>query len=219
MFPLLANLITVFRIVLVFVLLPLMCVSESEPEFANVLTFQIIFIVAAITDYLDGYIAKKYQQQTVFGKFFDPIADKLLVIITLFYICQCRLSATQGTFLFADTQMPKNFFTAVIMIIVIREFLVTGIRLVASNKEGVVISASFWGKAKTVFTFVAIICLFFGLYTSSTFACDANLKKWFGYLSNIGDICLLVSVVLTIVSGFDYFFKNYKIIRKNFAPE
>ncbi|WP_374695527.1 CDP-alcohol phosphatidyltransferase family protein [Areca yellow leaf disease phytoplasma] len=49
-----------------------------------------LFIVAAITDYLDGYIAKKYQQQTVFGKFFDPIADKLLVIITLFYICQCR---------------------------------------------------------------------------------------------------------------------------------
>ncbi|ABC65170.1 CDP-diacylglycerol-glycerol-3-phosphate 3-phosphatidyltransferase [Aster yellows witches'-broom phytoplasma AYWB] len=215
MFPLLANLITVFRIVLVFVLLPLMCVSE--PEFANVLAFQIIFIVAAITDYLDGYIAKKYQQQTVFGKFFDPIADKLLVIITLFYICQCRLSATQGTFLFSDTQMPKNFFTAVIMIIVIREFLVTGIRLVASNKEGVVISASFWGKAKTVFTFVAIICLFFGLYTSSTFACDA--EKLFEYLSNIGDICLLVSVVLTIVSGFDYFFKNYKIIRKNFAPE
>ncbi|WP_227807123.1 CDP-alcohol phosphatidyltransferase family protein [Mulberry dwarf phytoplasma] len=97
MFPLLANLITVFRIVLVFVLLPLMCVSESEPEFANVLTFQIIFIVAAITDYLDGYIAKKYQQQTVFGKFFDPIADKLLVIITntflylsMSFVCYAR---------------------------------------------------------------------------------------------------------------------------------
>ena len=217
MFPLLANLITVFRIILVFVLLPLMFVSE--PEFANILTFQSIFILAAITDYLDGYIAKKYHQQTVFGKFFDPIADKLLVIITLFYICQCRLSATQGTFLFADTQMPKNFFTAVIMIIVIREFLVTGIRLVVSNKEGVVIIASFWGKTKTVFTFVAIICLFFGLYTSSIFDFDEDLKKLFEYLSNIGDICLFVSVVLTIVSGLDYFFKNYKIIRKNFAPE
>ncbi|WP_374695529.1 CDP-alcohol phosphatidyltransferase family protein [Areca yellow leaf disease phytoplasma] len=93
-----------------FVLLPLMCVcSESEPEFANVLTFQIIFIVAAITDYLDGYIAKKYQQQTVFGKFFDPIADKLLVIITLFYICQCRLSATQGTFYLQILKCLKNF--------------------------------------------------------------------------------------------------------------
>lgn len=217
MFSLLANLITVFRIVLVFVLLPLMCVSE--PEFVNVLTFQIIFIVATITDYLDGYIAKKYQQKTVFGKFFDPIADKLLVIITLLYICQCRLSAAEGTFLFADTQMPKNFFTSVIMIILIREFLVTGIRLVASNKEGIVISASFWGKAKTVFTFIAIICLFFGLYTSASFIYDDDLKTFFKHLSNVGDICLLVSVVLTIFSGFDYFFKNYKIIRKNFAPE
>ncbi|CCP88750.1 CDP-alcohol phosphatidyltransferase family protein [Candidatus Phytoplasma solani] len=222
MFRLVANLITVFRIVLIFFLLPLMCLEKNEWRF--ILAFQIIFLLAAITDYFDGYIARKYQQQTVFGKFFDPIADKLLVIIALFYFCLCQFKAQQPP---PKTEplpftIDKKFLPMIVMIIVIREFLVTGIRLLTSDK-GFVIAASFWGKLKTIFTFLAIFCLFFGLYLP--FLSDLNseslsiIKQTFNILNSSGNVFLLLAIILTIISGIDYFFKNYKIIVKNFSPE
>ncbi|MBS2126183.1 CDP-diacylglycerol--glycerol-3-phosphate 3-phosphatidyltransferase ['Fragaria x ananassa' phyllody phytoplasma] len=212
MFPLLANLITVFRIVLIFCLLPLMINHQYPWQF--VLIFQIIFLAAIITDYLDGYIARKYKQQTVFGKFFDPIADKLLVIIALFYLGHFRFSKPPILFI-----IPVEIFPVILMIIVIREFLVTGVRLLASDK-GIVVSASFWGKAKTLFTFLAIFFLFFGLY------CNLDLQtffpkifKIFTFFNKIGDIFLILAIFLTIISGVDYFYKNYHIIVKNFSPQ
>ncbi|MBP5836079.1 CDP-diacylglycerol--glycerol-3-phosphate 3-phosphatidyltransferase [Candidatus Phytoplasma meliae] len=216
MFPLLANLITVFRISLIFCLLPLM--TERQYLWKFVLIFQIIFLAATITDYLDGYIARKYKQQTVFGKFFDPIADKLLVIAALFYLGNFRTISSNPSMppLFV---IPFEVFPVILMIIVIREFLVTGVRLLASDK-GIVVSASFWGKAKTLFTFLAIFLLFFGLY------CNPNLKNSFPkifllfvFFNTIGDIFLILAILLTIISGIDYFCKNYHIIVKNFSPQ
>ncbi|XBQ83560.1 CDP-diacylglycerol--glycerol-3-phosphate 3-phosphatidyltransferase [Candidatus Phytoplasma solani] len=214
MFPLFANLLTIFRILLIFVLVPLMCFDDYDWVF--VLTFQIIFVAAVITDYLDGYIARKYKQQTVFGKFFDPIADKLLVIIALFYLCQFRFCSKSKP---DDFIIPKHFFPPILMVIVIREFLVTGIRLLSSNNE-VVVEASFWGKIKTGSTFLAIFCLFFGLYLPYFPKVENQyVHNLFIHINRIGDVFLFLAVFLTITSGIDYFFKNYQIIVKNFSPK
>ncbi|CAM12150.1 Phosphatidylglycerophosphate synthase [Candidatus Phytoplasma australiense] len=209
MFPLLANLMTVFRILLIFVLLPLMSFDEYDWKF--ILIFQIIFIAAALTDYLDGYIARKYKQQTVFGKFFDPIADKLLVIIALFYLCQFRFLTIPKNFF-----IEKRFFLPILMVIIIREFLVSGVRMLAAENE-VVVEASFLGKAKTLFTFLAIFFLFFGLYLN-TEGIPPSIKEIFRHINKIGDVFLLLATFLTIISGIDYFCKNFQLIVKNFSP-
>ena len=137
-----------------------------------------IFIIASFTDFLDGSIARKYGLVTNFGKFMDPLADKLLVCSAL--ICLIELG-----------QLPAWM----VLIIISREFIISGFRLVASD-NGVVIAASYWGKWKTVFQMISVILLI------------VNVEA----LSMITNIALWIALALTVISLVDYIVKNIGIL-------
>ncbi|MCI9147447.1 MAG: CDP-diacylglycerol--glycerol-3-phosphate 3-phosphatidyltransferase [Hungatella sp.] len=137
-----------------------------------------IFIVASLTDLLDGKIARKYNLVTNFGKFMDPLADKLLVCAAL--ICLIELG-----------EIPAWM----VIVIISREFIISGFRLVASD-NGVVIAASYWGKFKTTFQMAAVILLIIGNES----------------LAVVTDIILWIAVILTVVSLFDYIKKNHRVL-------
>lgn len=143
----------------------------------------IIFIIASSTDGVDGYIARKKKLVTRFGKFLDPIADKLLVTAALIALLQ-RGSISGWS----------------AMIIIGRELMVTGLRLVAAG-EGIVISASKFGKIKTVSQIIAIVAALLQNYPLSLIT-DIRFDKYF----------MLIAVIITILSGYDYFAKNLKAI-------
>ena len=171
-----ANKLTIFRVVLVpfFVIFMLCDITQHSQLIAL-----IIFIVATITDHFDGSIARKYNMVTSFGKFMDPIADKLLVSSAL--ICLTSLG-----------KIPAW----AVIIIILREFAVSGIRLVAAD-NGSVIAAAGWGKAKTVAQMVMIII----------FLVDIP------QLHILSQISLYTAVILTIVSMIDYIVKNKNVIK------
>lgn len=137
-----------------------------------------LFIIASLTDLLDGKIARKYNLVTNFGKFMDPLADKLLVCSAL--ICLIDLKALPAW---------------MVVIIISREFIISGFRLIASD-NGVVIAASYWGKFKTTFQMISVILLIL------------DIKQ----LTLITDICVWISLILTVVSLVDYIYKNHKIL-------
>ncbi len=137
-----------------------------------------IFIVASLTDMLDGKIARKYNLVTNFGKFMDPLADKLLVCSAL--ICLIELG-----------QLPSWM----VIIIISREFIISGFRLVASD-NGVVIAASYWGKFKTTFQMIAVVLLILQIPP----------------LHILTQICVWIALILTIVSLIDYIMKNHKVL-------
>ena len=186
----LPNKLTMFRIVLI----PLMVVVAYVPFFNINLGFMslanlinvCIFTIASLTDFLDGWIARKYNLVTTFGKFADPLADKLLVVSAMVILCT-QLTGT-----------PNEWFIPgwVIIVILCREFIVSGIRLVAVER-GNVIAAGFLGKLKTATTMVALIFLFF--YEIPVF----------GY---IGAGLMYLALLFTILSGIEYFWKNRKVI-------
>ena len=138
-----------------------------------------IFILASATDYLDGYLARKNNLVTDFGKFMDPIADKLLV-------CSAMICLVE-----------KDALAAWIVIIIIgREFIISGFRLVASDK-GTVIAASYWGKFKTVFQMVMVILLILDLG---------------GIFDTIAQIVIWIALILTVVYLVDYLRKNWGVL-------
>lgn len=137
-----------------------------------------LFIIASLTDLLDGKIARKYNLVTNFGKFMDPLADKLLVCSALIALIELK-------------QLPAWM----VIIIISREFIISGFRLVASD-NGIVIAASYWGKWKTTFQMVAVILLI------------VNIQA----LSFITSACVWISLALTLISLFDYVAKNHKIL-------
>mgnify|MGYP000957138527 CR=1 FL=1 len=143
----------------------------------------ILFCLAALTDFFDGYLARKNNQITTFGKFADPLADKMLVFTAML------LFVAAGT-------IP----VFVAIIIICREFMVSGIRLVAVG-DGDVIAASKLGKYKTATTMFALIFYFFyGINTP---------------VDVIAQILLYISLALTVISGIDYFYKNRKTLLKS----
>lgn len=142
-----------------------------------------LFIAACITDFFDGYLARKYNQVTTFGKFMDPLADKLLVCAAL--IC------------FLADENPQMPVWAVI-IIISREFIISGFRLVAAEK-GVTIAASYWGKIKTFVQMVMSIVLIF----------DFKLPVF----QIINPILIYASVILTVISLIDYIYKNRDVMK------
>ncbi len=169
----LPNKLTVLRVILIpFFVLSLM-VFEGEVRLFRYLATS-IFIVASLTDMLDGKIARKYNLVTNFGKFMDPLADKLLVCAAL--ICLVELE-----------QLPAWM----VIVIVSREFIISGVRLVAAE-QGIVIAASYWGKFKTTFQMVAVILLIMDLPV-----------LWL-----LTQACTWIALVLTIVSMADYIIKN-----------
>ena len=138
----------------------------------------VVFILASLTDFLDGHIARKYNLVTNFGKFMDPLADKLLVCSAL--ICLIELG-----------QLPSWM----VIIIVSREFIISGFRLIAAE-QGIVIAASYWGKFKTTFQMIAVILMI------------VNLPV----LHILTVACTWIALVLTVVSLVDYIAKNHKVL-------
>ena len=137
-----------------------------------------IFIIASLTDMLDGKIARKYNLVTNFGKFMDPLADKLLVCSAL--ICMIELR-----------ELPAWM----VIIIISREFIISGFRLVASD-NGVVIAASYWGKFKTTFQMIGVVLLIFNIPA----------------LSTVTTIVIWIALALTVISLVDYVVKNAGVL-------
>ncbi len=172
----LASKITFVRVLLIPIVMALMYVSGGESNLWLWLAL-FVFIIASISDFVDGHIARKYNQITDFGKFLDPLADKLLVIAVMTVFCQWNL-------------MPAW----ALMIVLTREFAVTGLRLVAVGK-GTVIAAGWSGKVKTASTMIGL-CFMMGF----------PHVQWLGILVNA------VIVVTTVYSGVEYFVQNGKCL-------
>lgn len=174
----LPNKLTIFRVILIPFFVWFMLVDTfgaADPWIALG-----IFIIASLTDLLDGKIARKYNLVTNFGKFMDPLADKLLVCSAL--ICMVDI---------------KRIPSWMVIIIIAREFIISGFRLVASD-NGVVIAASYWGKFKTTFQMIAICLLI------------VNIPQ----ISILTTIVLWVALILTVVSLIDYLIKNKDVMKE-----
>lgn len=189
----LPNKLTIFRVILIvpFVLLLLGGYHEwgwftalfgGIMEYVDYIALG-IFIIASLTDLIDGKIARKYNLVTNFGKFMDPLADKLLV-------CAALIALTEMG------RIPSW----VVIIIISREFIISGFRLIASD-NGVVIAASYWGKFKTTFQMI-MVCLMI-----------ANIEV----LSVLTAIIMWIALALTIVSLVDYLWKNKDVMKDNKA--
>ena len=194
----LPNKLTIFRMILVpiFVVIAYLQIEKYVIGFSvKFLLLDFIFIIASITDYLDGYIARKTNQVTTFGKFLDPIADKVLVLSALIIMCEFGL---------IPGWIP--------VIVLAREFIVSGFRLVAVE-YGTVIAASIWGKIKTATTMFAIIFLLLGGYKIGAFincfkSGEASaiycMPLSFAIINGIGTSLMIIAVVATVFSGWDY---------------
>ena len=174
----LPNKLTIFRVILipffvVFMLAPI-C-----PGYANYIAVA-IFIVASLTGLLDGKIARKYNLVTDFGKFMDPLADKLLVCYAM--ICLIELDRLAAW---------------IVIVIIAREFIISGFRLVASD-NGVVIAASYWGKFKTTFQMIMTILLI--------------LQLDYPYADTVEWIFVYIALALTVISLVDYIYKNIGVM-------
>lgn len=185
----LANKLTIFRIILVFIILIIPFFNIQGDILGIPITFfiiDVIFIIASITDKSDGYIARSRNQITTFGKFLDPIADKILVIISMMLLIE---------FGKIPSWIPA--------IIIMREFIVSGYRLIAVEKKGKVIAASVWGKLKTVTQMIAIMLAFidknpFGaIFTMQLTGMEFAINL-------IVTLMMIICVIATVFSGWDY---------------
>ncbi|MBI4744434.1 MAG: CDP-diacylglycerol--glycerol-3-phosphate 3-phosphatidyltransferase [Actinobacteria bacterium] len=177
--PNLANRITITRILLIPVFMFFILLKSIQPVGSYIAAF--IFTIAAITDSVDGYIARVQNKITLFGQFLDPVADKLLISAALVSL------------------VDLNYLSGwVAMIIIAREFTVSGLRLVAMG-ENKIIEVSALGKIKTIFQVIAII---------------VYILKPFFYVKNvsIADGLMFIAVLLTVISGIDYLIKARHII-------
>ena len=214
----LANKLTIFRIILVpiFVIIGYLgTFGVIEGKWLGIPVFlwimNIIFIIASITDKLDGYIARSRNQITTFGKFLDPLADKILVLAALVMLVE---------FGKIPAWIP--------IIVLVREFLVSGYRLVAIEKGGKVIAASIWGKLKTVTQMIAIILIFADKYnffdfiranTDKVMAAQSSMQIYMSQgeiiFNAVTSILILVSVIATIFSGYDYLKNGKDLFKEN----
>lgn len=188
----LPNKLTIFRIILV----PIMAIIPFFNFDIKWIVIDIIFILASITDKLDGYIARSKNQITTFGKFLDPIADKILVLAAMLILVE-------------DNRLP-----AIIPIIVLfREFIVSGYRLVAVEKGGKVIAASVWGKLKTVTQMLALILAFVDQngFAQCFMGGLTGFAWWYNFITTI---LMSVSVVAAVLSGIDYIAKGKDLFKE-----
>ncbi|MBR4027201.1 MAG: CDP-diacylglycerol--glycerol-3-phosphate 3-phosphatidyltransferase [Lachnospiraceae bacterium] len=175
----LPNQLTILRVILIpfFVFFLL---SPNFEGYGNYIAVT-IFIIASITDFLDGYLARKNNLVTNFGKFMDPLADKLLVCSALICLIEKGKLASW-----------------IVIIIISREFIISGFRLIASD-NGVVIAASYWGKFKTTFQMFMVIVLILDIQTAP--------------FPLLGDIFTYIALALTIISLVDYIIKNKDVLK------
>ncbi|GFO63600.1 CDP-diacylglycerol--glycerol-3-phosphate 3-phosphatidyltransferase [Geomonas paludis] len=186
----LPNILTMLRIAAI----PLLCVLLLSPEREPGFWAAALFAAASVTDWLDGYLARKMGIVTVFGKFLDPIADKLIVMAALIMI------------------LPFDRVPAwMVLVILGREMIITGLRGIAST-EGIVIAASNLGKFKTIFQLVAIIGLLLHYDYHWFFGIDHPLLVV--NMHNVGMFYLWIATIITIWSGVDYLSKFVRVIAK-----
>lgn len=185
----LPNKLTIFRIILVpiMVIIPFLGITGTISGIPiSWIIIDLIFILASITDKLDGYLARKNNQITTFGKFLDPLADKILVLAAM-------------TMLVEMTKLPAW----IPIIVLTREFMVSGYRLVAVEKGGKVIAASKWGKLKTVTQMIAIILAFIDLNPFGE-CFSGTLQGGDLILNIIVTGMMIIQTIATIFSGLDY---------------
>jgi len=185
----LPNKLTVMRICLIpFVMF--FYLANFIPYGIGKIVALVIFIIAALTDLLDGKIARKYNLVTNLGKFLDPIADKILTSTVLFM-------------LIADGTIPAPWGVIVVSIIIAREFMVSALRLLAASK-GTVLAADIWGKAKTMVQMIAIpVCMLIPFVVELGAACWLILT-----IQIVGWVLIGVATALTVISGINYLIKN-----------
>jgi len=179
----LPNQLTIFRAILIVPFVVLLLGGQAgwfgESTFVADMIALGIFIIASLTDLIDGKIARKYNLVTNFGKFMDPLADKLLVCAALIALVELG-------------RIPSW----VVIIIISREFIISGFRLIASDND-VVIAASYWGKFKTTFQMI-MVCLMI-----------ANISQF----QLLTDIVMWIALALTIISLVDYLVKNKDVMK------
>ena len=194
----LPNKLTIFRIILVLIMVIIPLCPINQEFFGLPLKWiivDLIFIIASITDKLDGYIARSKNQVTTFGKFLDPIADKILVISAMILLVE-------------DGRLPSY----IPIIVLAREFVVSGYRLIAVEKGGEVIAASKWGKLKTVTQMLAIILAF--VDTNAFATCFTGTISGGDFVLNlIVTILMIIQVIATIFSGYDYLKGSKKLLK------
>ena len=201
----LANKLTIFRMILVpiFVIigyLGILGIITGEwlgiPVFLWIMN--LVFIIASITDKLDGYIARSRNQVTTFGKFLDPIADKILVLTTMIYLV-------------GFGKIPAW----IPVIVLFREFLVSGYRLIACEKGGRVVAASIWGKLKTLTQVFALSLIFIDKYSYGYFI-SHSIDNIGCKILNITTFTLLtISIIAAIFSGYDYLKDGKDLFKDN----
>ena len=172
-----------------FLIIPFVMIMQIAPDGKGRFAALTIFIIASITDFLDGYIARKNHLVTNFGKFMDPLADKLLVCSAMICLVNLKL-------------LPSW----IVIIIIAREFIISGFRLIAAEHQ-IVIAASMWGKFKTTFQMSMIILLIlnmnFDVYVAGV-----------GIIHVLALIATYVALVLTVVSLIDYLCKNKAVLKE-----
>ena len=187
----LPNKLTIFRVILIVPFVVLLLGGEAGWFGNNILIPNLIalaiFIIASLTDLADGKIARKYNMVTNFGKFMDPLADKLLVCSALIALVELgRIPAW------------------IVIIIIAREFIISGFRLVASD-NGVVIAASYWGKFKTTFQMVMVCLMLVNV---------PGMEVMWPWLNLLTQVVMWIALVLTVVSLIDYLVKNKGVMKE-----
>lgn len=187
----LPNKLTIFRVILIIPFVVLLLGGEAGWFGSNVLIPNVIalavFIIASLTDLADGKIARKYNMVTNFGKFMDPLADKLLVCSALIALIELK-------------RIPAW----IVIIIIAREFIISGFRLVASD-NGVVIAASYWGKFKTTFQMVMVCLMLINV---------PGVETWWPWLNVLTQVIMWIALALTIISLIDYLVKNKGVLKE-----
>ena len=181
----LPNILTCLRVLLI----PVFMVLAYQNNLPCDIAALVVYVVACITDYVDGHLARKNNQVTNFGKFMDPVADKLLVMAALL--------------LFVEDGTIAAWMVAIILG---REFIVSALRMVAAS-EGLVIAANMWGKAKTMITMITLIFLL----------CPIG-PVMLGPIS-LQDILIWITVIITTISGVTYVIDNFSVIKDGFTQK
>lgn len=185
----LPNKLTIFRIILVPIIVIVSLINipgECLGIPINMIIMDIIFIIASITDKLDGHIARSRNQVTTFGKFLDPIADKILVLAAMIILVEAG-------------KLPAW----IPIIVLFREFVVSGYRLIVVEQNGKVVAANIWGKLKTVTQMIAIILMFLDVNKYGAIFTE-NLSGWAFALNLITTVLMTISIIATIFSGYEY---------------
>lgn len=188
------NKITISRIILI-PLIVFFYLADFIPYGIGKFVSAFIFMIAAYTDFLDGYLARKNNQVTNFGKFLDPIADKLIVFSALVLVC-------------VDGTLPHIFSELVLIIMLARDFIVGAIRTVAASSN-IVIAADIFGKIKTVLQDIAlsILLVYSGLIVLGITGIVLEIFKWAGF------VMIFLSAVASVLSGINYCVKNKGVLK------